>query len=244
MVLLGFAASALAIADLNYDDKKVKLKELIQYPETPASPGEIGKKDFDKAEKRVTISHKAKIGGAGGFAKDMLKGTFGVGGKSSFEDYEIKVKYTTWDMIVKGICRESNIKMLTEEQTLEMLEEAKEDYNSAERFLVGFAFPDNYAGDADIENWNVLMFDESGNRYESVGITQTGGNVAQSGYKTWTDATGKEQVTGYIVNQYLVEFPKVAEKKGKIELVIAGGATEDKRLGFRWVFDGDWKTAE
>jgi hypothetical protein len=237
-VLLGVAAGALAIADLNYDEKKVKLADLITYPNLPPDPGAIGKKDFDKADKMMSNSHRGSLGGGAGFAKDVLKGTFGAGGKKAFDYYDVRVVYSTWDLIVKGVCRESNIKMLSEAQTRELLADAGAKYDDAERFYVALSFPDQFADDADLGNWNVLMFDEAGNRYEATNVTQTGKELAESGVSTWTDATGEEHPAGYVVNSYLVEFPKVPEKKEKIEFVMAGGASADKRLGFRWIFKG------
>jgi len=41
----------------------------------------------------------------------------------------------------------------------------------------------------------------------------------------------------YVTSFYLAYFEKLPEEKEKIELVLAGGFQEDKKLGFRWIFE-------
>lgn len=40
----------------------------------------------------------------------------------------------------------------------------------------------------------------------------------------------------YVTSFYVAYFEKLPEEKEVIELVLAGGFHEDKKLGFRWIF--------
>ena len=235
LVILLLIAGTLQAADLSYDTKKVKLKDLAPYPDDPEKAEGISNKEMKKARGRVKIEHKALMGGAAGWFQD-LGASAGKTGTGRSAQYKITVVYNTWDLTITSAYRNINSKMLMDAQTQELIKTAKEEFPLAERFFITMKYTDEFAEDADLDNWNVLMFDRDGNRYEPTSVVKIGSEATESLGATYYDATGKEKAAEVVINDYVVTFEKLPEEKDKIELVMAGGATEDKKLGFRWEF--------
>ncbi len=235
LVALLFISGTLQAADLSYDKKKVKLKDLAAYPDDPEKAGEIGNKQMKKARDRVKIEHKALMGGAAGWFQDWAAETSGTGTGRSAE-YKITVVYNTWDLTITSAYRNINSKMLMDAQAQELIKTAKDEFPLAERFFITMKYTDEFGADADLDNWNVLMFDQAGKRYEPTDVIRIGSEATESLGATYYDATGKEKAAEVVINNYVVTFEKLPEGKEKIELIMAGGSTEDKKLGFRWEF--------
>jgi len=227
-----FMPMMLTAADLNFDSKTVDAAKLLQYPTLPSNPDKIGDKDCNKVASKFTIKHVGKMGGGGGvFADIMVRGlTNASSGYSG--DYLVSARYMNWDTSATLICREVNAKMLSDTDKKKLIEDTKAKFDAAERFEIVMSYPSRWGADADLSNWNVIVYDDKGVRYSPV-------NIENISLVTDAAIVGRQDTNKtYVVNQYMISFPKLADEKTKIELILAGGATEDKKLGFRWIFTG------
>ena len=218
-------------ADLNYDIKTIDVSKLLNYPTMPTQAEKIGNKDATKAANKFTINHSAKMGGAGGVFSDILVRGLTDASSGFSGNYYVSVRYAHWDTSAVVIAREVNSKMLTSEERQAMINEITEKLTNYERFFVGMSYPTRWAGDANLDNWKVIMFDSNGNRYNPVKIESE--SIVSDAILVEKQETHKT----YVSNLYTIYFQKLEGRQDKIELVLAGGASEDKKLGFRWDFD-------
>jgi hypothetical protein len=208
LIIVAFSVLMSAYADdIEWKDKEVE--DITPYPDIPDNGDSIKKKEVDESVNESTIKKETRMGGW--FGKPC---TF-------------KVCYVTWDWIIKNVLRDINTQMLTEEEAESLISGKKEGYLKNEIFTVLTYVDDAQEKDGNLENWNVILFDENGNRYEPVEIDHD--ELKDISYEYFGS-------TLYVFRRYGIYFDKLPEDKGKIELVIAGGYSDDKKLGFRWIF--------
>jgi len=213
-IILISLISNLFAGELNFDERIINISEILFYPQMPSEPDKVNKKIEEQACEKVKMEHYADVSDDTTFASDI---------NAPLSSYTITVIYYSWDYSIKSLYRDINSKMIIEPEKSSMIEQYISDYNKSEKFYISFDFPDAYSYDVDINNYNIIMFDDKGNRCDTTSISELGFTAHHIG-DTLYDCKG-----------YLVEFPKLDENKTKVEIVIAGGS-QDKKLGFRWIF--------